>query len=257
MDVEMMAIKKNKTWHLVEPPKNKLVVECKWVYKIMEKLYDSIEKFNARLVAKGYTLGIDYEESFSPVAKMITIRIVIAITTHFEWKVAQLDVKSAFLNGELNEEVYMEQPPSYANKRREHLVCKFKKALHGLKRAPQAWYTKLDSHLKQNRFSWCKSNPSLYTKIKNGLTTIIVVYVDDMIVTGDDQETIKWIKSQIENEFKMIDMGQLHYYFGIEVSQKDNSILIPQLKYAKNLLKGFNMEDCNAILTLMERQDVF
>lgn len=211
----MESIMKNQTWELVELPPNKPIVNCKQIYKIKEGANGNIEKYKARLVAKGYTqiARVDYEETFSSIAKLNTVRAVIALAAQKNQKIYQLDVKSAFLNGEIEEVIYMTQPEGYTEKGQEHLVCR-------LKQAPRAWYTKLDNYLCQNGFHRCNSDSSLYVKNRNGLTTIIIVYVDDMILTGDDDESISNIKSQLESKFEMTDLGLLNYYLGIEIDQK-------------------------------------
>lgn len=219
MDFEMDSTIKNQTWELVELPFDKSVIGCKWIYKIKRGPDGKIEKHKARLVAKGYTqkAGIDYEETFSPVAKINTVRTIIAIAACKNWKIYQLDVKSAFLNGDIKEEVYMSQLEGYVIAGQEHLVCRLKKALYGLKQGPRAWYTKLDSYLCKNGFQKCSSDSSLYKKNKNGAITIIAVYVDDMLITGDDETSIVDVKEQLGNKFEMTDLGILSFYLGIQI----------------------------------------
>ena len=140
MDVEIQIVLKNQTWDLVRLPEGKQAIGCRWVFKTKYKSDGFVDKYKARLVAKGFKQkeGIDYQETFAPVAKMITIRVVIALAAQFRWELHQMDVKSAFLNGDLTEEVYMEQPLGFQVKGKETLVCRLKKALYGLKQAPRA-----------------------------------------------------------------------------------------------------------------------
>jgi hypothetical protein len=147
MEAEYESIMKNNTWELTELPKHKKPIGCKWIYKPKFKSDGSIDKYKARLVEKGYsqTEGIDYVETFAPVAKLNTIRMLIDLAIKYHWKLHQLDVKSTFLNGELKEEVYLTQPKGFVEKGQEHLVCKLKKTLYGLKQAPRSWYEKIDS----------------------------------------------------------------------------------------------------------------
>lgn len=145
MDAEFGALLKNKTWHLVPPQQGKNVIDCKWVYKIKKKPDGMIDRYKARLVAKGFKqrYGIDYEDTFSPVVKAATIRLVLSIAMSRGWTLRQLDVQNAFLHGVLEEEVFMKQPPGYAHKDAPHYVCKLDKSLYGLKQAPRAWYSRL------------------------------------------------------------------------------------------------------------------
>ena len=140
MDSEHSALLKNKTWHLVPPPKGKNIIDCKWVYKIKKKADGTIDRYKARLVAKGYKqrYGIDYEDTFSPVVKAATIRLILSVAVSRGWSLRQLDVQNAFLHGVLEEEVFMRQPPGYTDKSRPNFVCKLDKAIYGLKQAPRA-----------------------------------------------------------------------------------------------------------------------
>ncbi len=145
MDEETATLDANVTWELVALPKDKKAIGCKWVYNVKHNVDESVNRYKARLVAKGYaqTYGIDYEETYSPVAKMTTIRVIIAMATTKGWSLHQMDVKNALFHGNLQEEVYMEQPPSYVDQTHFNLVCRLKKALYGLKQAPKAWSDKI------------------------------------------------------------------------------------------------------------------
>jgi len=164
MDNEYDALMKNRTWHLVPTPKHKNVIGCKWVYKIKRKADGSVDRYKARLVAKGYKqqYGIDYEDTFSPVVKAATVRLVLAVAVSKGWSLRQLDVQNAFLHGVLEEEVYMRQPPGYEDKRCPNFVCKLDKALYGLKQAPRAWYARLCGKLIQLGFTPSKGDTSLF-----------------------------------------------------------------------------------------------
>jgi hypothetical protein len=205
---------------LTELPKHKNPIGCKWIYKPKFKSDGSIDKYKARLVAKGYSQieGIDYVETFAPVAKLSTIRLLISLATKYHWKLDQLDVKSGFLNGELKEEVYLTQPKGFVEQGKEHLVCKLNKALYGLKEAPRSWYEKKDSFFVQWGFMRSKSDPRLYTKFdEKGYLVIISLYVDDLIITGNEGKLIDEIKEQLSQVFEMKDLGELHYSLGLEV----------------------------------------
>ena len=152
-----------------------------------------------------------------------------------------MDVKSAFLNGVLMEEVYVEQPLGYEKKGQEHKVCKLKKALYGLKQAQRAWYSRIDSYLLENGFEKCEGEPTLYIKEKDGKLLIVVLYVDDLIFTGNDDYLVENFKTVMKDEFEMTDMGLLRYFLGIEVEQNEKGIFISQAKYVNQVLERFNM----------------
>eukprot|EP00253_Pinus_taeda_P016890 PITA_16890 len=250
MDEEMNAIERNTTWDLVELPKGKEVIGVKWVYKTKSNAERKIERHKARLVVKGYKqqYGRDYEETFALVARMETMRAVLSIAAQNKCKVYQMDVKSAFLNGVLKEEVYVEQPLGYEKKGEEHKVCKLKKALYGLKQASRAWYSRIDSYLLDNEFDKCEGEPTVYIKEKDGKILIVVLYVDDVIFTDNDDQLIKNFKSVMKEEFEMTDMGFLRYFLGIEVDQNEKGIFISQARYVKQVLSRFK-EECKAAIT--------
>ena len=166
MQEEIDAIEKNKTWQLVEKPNDKEAIGVKWVYKVKHNSDGSIQRTKARLVVKGYAqqLGLDYNETFAPVARLDTIRAIIALAAQKGWNLYQLDVKSAFLNGELKEEVYVQQPQGFVSKGQEEKVYRLKKALYGLKQAPRAWYSEIDNYFMEKGFQRSKSEPTLYVK---------------------------------------------------------------------------------------------
>jgi len=148
-----------------------------------------------------------------------------------------MDVKFAFLNGVLKEEVYVEQPPGYEIEGQEHKVCKLKKALYGLKQAPRAWYSKIDAYLTENGFEKCDGEPTLYIKENDGKILIVVLYVDDLIFTSNDASLIVDFKAVMKSEFEMTDLGFLRYFLGIEVDQSENGVFISQVKYVEAVLK--------------------
>lgn len=214
---EMKALERNKTWELVELPEGK-VVGLKWIYKMKYKPDGSIQKYKARLVARGYMQreGTDFEETFTPVARFDTIKAVLAIAARYKWEVYQFDVKSAFLNGYLAEDVYVEQPPGYEVKGRETKVCKLKKALYGLKQAPRAWYERVDEHFKKNGLQKSASEPTLYVKAREADEVLIVcLYVDDLIYTSNSPSLTADIRRLMIEEFEMTDLGQISYFLGL------------------------------------------
>ena len=162
-----------------------------------------------------------------------------------------MDVKSAFLNGDLQEDVYMTQPPGFEVKGQEHKVCKLIKALYGLKQAPRAWYAKMDEYLRKVGFHRSESDDTLYVRQQGKYLVILIMYVDDLIITGNNDDHIEQVKKELHAGFKMIDLGLLHYYIGVEVFQRPHQIFISQSKYAAKILQRFGMQDCKPVLTPM------
>ena len=254
MQSEMDSIHRNGTWELCELPKGKNVIGTKWVYKIKRKSDGSIDRYKARLVAKGYAqqYGIDYEETFAPTSRMTTIRTVVALAAHRGWKVHQLDVKTAFLNGDLQEEVYVKQPPGFAMKGKEHMVCRLNKALYGLKQAPRAWYEKIHKHLIALGFTCSPIESTLYV-CKDGVDLIVLVlYVDDILLTGPCAAKLDILMVDLQYSFDVTYLGLLSYYLGIQFVSVEGGIMMHQAKYVEKLLQRFGFEDCKPVATPVE-----
>lgn len=251
---EIESIVKNNTWVLVELPIGVKPIGLKWVFKIKRNSDGSINKFKARLVAKGYVQqhGIDFEEVFAPVARRETIRILINLAAANGWHVHHLDVKTAFLHGELKEDVYVSQPEGFEKKGHENKVYKLNKALYGLCQAPRAWNTKLNSILVDMEFKKCTKEPSVYRKTVNGDRLIVAVYVDDLFVTGTNKRIIDEFKQMMSSRFDMSDLGELTYYLGIEVKQHSEGITLNQKTYAQKILEEAGMSQCNLVHTPMD-----
>ena len=242
MDVEFDALIRNKTWHLVPPQKGKNVIDCKWVYKIKRRLDGKIDRYKARLVAKGFKqrYGIDYEDTFSPVVKAATIRLVLSLAMSKDWCLRQLDVQNAFLHGFLEEEVYMKQPPGYEDKTKPHHLCKLDRSLYGLKQAPRAWYSRLCGKLQSLGFVPSKADTSLFFYRKGNHVIFMLVYVDDIIVASSSQEAVDALLRDLE-DFAIKDLENLHYFLGIQVQRKKGELLLTQERYASDILKRVNM----------------
>ncbi|KAI5345110.1 hypothetical protein L3X38_012987 [Prunus dulcis] len=226
------------------------LIGVKWVYKVKLNLDGTVQKNKARLVAKGYSQkpGIDYNEMFAPVARLDTIRTLIALAAQKEWSLYQLDVKSAFLNGILKEEVYVEQPQGYDQKNKETKVYKLNKALYGLKQAPRAWYDEIDAYFNNAGFKKSSSEAILYVKTNDTAGIIIVsLYVDDIIYTGSCPKLLEEFKKDMMQHYEMTDLGLLHHFLGMGVVQTDRYIFIHQKKYAIKLLEKFGMKDCKSV----------
>ena len=217
------------------------------MFKIKRNADGSISKYKARLVAKGYVQrhGIDYDEVFTPVARVETIRMVIALAASKNWEIHHLDVKTAFLHGELKEEVYVTQPEGFVIKGEETKVYRLHKALYGLRQAPRAWNVKLNQILKGLGFVRCSKEPSLYRKEENTGVLIVCVYVDDLLFTGSTLASIISFKTEMARKFEMSDLGRLTYYLGIEVSQSNGCITLSQDRYARKILEQTGTHNCN------------
>jgi hypothetical protein len=217
-DEEYQSIIKNDVWEVVPRPERKSLVTSKWIYKIKHATNGNIEKYKARFLARGFSQkeGEDYEETSAPVARYTSIRSIISIFSVMEWKLHQRDVKTAFLNGVIEEEVYIEQPQGFVIHGKESHVCKLKKALYGLKQETRAWYARIDSYLMSSRFIKSDANPHLYYKVEDGCPLILVLYVGDMFLIGDEK-LIDGCKRELTSEFKMKDLGLMHYFLGLEV----------------------------------------
>lgn len=250
MDLEMKSIEKNNTWYLTELPAGAKKIGLKWVYKTKLNEKGEVERHKARLVAKGYAqeYGIDYAEVYAPVSRMDTVRMILALAAQRGWDVYQLDVKSAFLHGNLKEDVYVEQPRGYEVKSELHKVYKLIKALYGLRQSSRTWFERLESYFLKEGFEKCNSEPTLFTKVnEQGKLLVVSVYVDDLIYGGDDKDMISEFKRSMMNEFDMSDLGKMRLFLGVEVSQISKGIFINQRKYVLEVLKKFGMEHCNPV----------
>jgi hypothetical protein len=214
MDEELDQIEKNDTWELVPRPKNKNVIDTKWVFRNKLNEDGQVTRNKARLVCNGYAHieRIDFEESFSPVARIEGIHFVLAYACSKNVKVYQIDVKSSFLNGELEEEVYIEQPEGLQLSENADYVCKLKKALYGLKQVPRACYSRLDKYLQQVGFRKGIADKKLDIKVGKCNILLIEVYVDDIIFGSDDDKLSQKFAKDIQNEFEMSLLGELSFF---------------------------------------------
>lgn len=249
MEAEINAIEENNTWELVELPEEAKVIGLKWIYKTKFNERGEIDKFKARLVAKGYhqRYGIDFDEVFAPVAKWDTIRLILALAAEKEWRVFQLDVKSAFLHGDLKEDVFVEQPKGFEVEAESNKVYKLKKALYGLKQAPRAWYSRIEGYFAKEGFEKCYCEHTLFVKKERGDVLVVSVYVDDLIYTGSSMEMIEEFKKSMMEEFSMTDLGKMKYFLGVEVIQDEKGIFINQRKYAAEIIKKYGMDESNSV----------
>ncbi|KAH9704206.1 retrovirus-related pol polyprotein from transposon RE2 [Citrus sinensis] len=227
MREELHALAKNGTWDLVPRESHHNVVGYKWVFRIKRNPDGSVTRYKARLVAKGFNQrpGLDYTDTFSPVIKPTTIRVVLSIAISSGWPINQLDVNNAFLHGHLDEEVFMSQPPGFIDPSRPHHVCRLQKSLYGLKQAPRAWFTQLKNFI------------------------LSQVYVDDLLITGNSMTLIRHVITALSHKFSIKDLGPLNFFLGVEVIPKSNGLFLSQQKYIRDLLARFNMESIKETAT--------
>lgn len=242
MKKELDALKLNNTWTLEPLPPGKRPIGCKWVFKIKYNSDGSIERYKARLVAKGYTQmeGLDYHETFAPVAKLVTVRCLLAVAAARGWELHQLDVNNAFLHGDLHEEVYMLPPPGI-NKKGDNFVCRLRKSLYGLKQASRNWFEKFSNALRSAGYKQSVADYSLFTKSCGKNFSAVLVYVDDVIVTGNDTPSITWLKKYLNTLFHIKNLGRLKYFLGIEVARSSEGIFLSQRKYILDILAETGM----------------
>ena len=253
MTEELAAIEENKTWTLTNLPLGRKAIGLKWVFKVKRDEKGAIVRHKARLVVKGYAQkqGVDFDEVYAPVARMEAIRLLLALAAHEAWEVHHMDVKSAFLNGELQEEVYVQQPPGFTDMGNQNKVFKLHKALYGLHQAPRAWNQKLDSNLVALGFQKNTSEHAIYCKGVGTERLVVGVYVDDLVITGSSAGLIAEFKEEMTQLFEMSDLGLLHYYLGIEVKQIKDGISLCQRAYAMKILEKAGMKGCNPCQTPM------
>ena len=219
MKEELKSMDDNNVWEMTELPKDSKRVGCKWVFKTKRDSKGNVERYKARLVAKGYTQkdGIDYKETFSPVSRKDSLRIVMALMAHFDLELHQMDVKIAFLNGDLEEEVYMDQPQVFETTSKRNLVCRLKKSIYGLKQASRQWYLKFNDTVLSYGFVEMTVDRCIYMKVVGSKFIILVLYVDDNLLAASDRGLLHDVKNYLSSNFEMKDMGEASYVIGIEI----------------------------------------
>ncbi|CAH9106113.1 unnamed protein product [Cuscuta epithymum] len=237
MQREIDALERTGTWQIQDLPPGKKPIFCKWVYKIKYRSDGSIDRYKARLVVCGnrQIQGIDYDETFAPVAKMVTVRTLLAIAASRDWEIHQMDVDNAFLHGDLKEEVYMYLPPGYTSSRTGQ-VCKLLRSLYGLRQAPRCWFSKLTAALITYGFSQSHADYSLFTLHRGGHLLCILVYVDDLLITGTCPDMISSFKKYLAEIFPVKDLGLVKFFLGLEVARGPRGIFVCQRKYVLDIL---------------------
>jgi hypothetical protein len=248
---EFDALQCQQTWSLVPPPAGHNIIGCRWVYKLKRTSDGSISRYKARLVAKGFHQkpGLDFDETFSPVVKPPTVRIVLSLAAQHQWPLRQLDISNAFLHGFLKEDVFMVQPPGFVHSVYPNHVCKLHKSLYGLKQAPRAWFERFTSHLLTIGFTASTADPSLFVFRQGSTLLYLLLYVDDIILTGNSTAAVNSLITQLAATFELKDLGPLRYFLGLQIDYGTDCLFVHQRKYITDLLSKFNMPTCKAAST--------
>ncbi|KAJ9542207.1 hypothetical protein OSB04_028713 [Centaurea solstitialis] len=254
MQEELLQFVLQHVWDLVDLSKGHRVIGTKWIFRNKTDERGIVIKNKARLVAQGYTQeeGIDYDDVFAPVARIEAIRLFLAFASYKGFKVYQMDVKSAFLYGTIDEEVYVYQPPGFEDPKYPDRVCKLRKALYGLHQAHRAWYDTLSSYLLENKFERGVIDKTLFIKRTKTDMLLVQIYVDDIIFGSTKEDMCKEFEELMHKKFKMSSMGELTFFLGLQVKQKKDGIFINQSKYVATMLQKFGMNDAKPASTPME-----
>ena len=234
---------------MVPLPSGKKAIGSKWVYKIKLKSDGTLERHKARLVAKGYNQlhGIDFQESFSPVVRMTTASCLIVVAVSRNWQLFQLDVNNDFLHGDLHEDVFMQVPEGMHCL--TNMICKLKKSLYGLRQASRQWFSKLTIELFHQGYTQSKNDYSVFTKQTPTSITILAIYVDDIIITGNNSSLIQSTKTHLHKIFGIKDLGKLNYFLGFEVIYVPDGLVLSQCKFATDLLHEFGLDSFKKVVT--------
>ncbi|KAL3523634.1 hypothetical protein ACH5RR_016468 [Cinchona calisaya] len=253
IDAEFLALEENQTWDVVSCPPSVKPLGSKLVFSIKLRPDGSIDRYKARLVVLGnkQQYGLDYDETFAPVAKMTTVRTILALAASQSWSLHQMDVKNAFLHGDLKEEVYIKLPHGMPTSS-PNTVCKLKRSLYGLKQAPRVWFEKFRSTLLGFSFTQSQYDSSLFLQRTSKGLVILLVYVDDIVITGSDKDGISQIQTLLHSSFHMKDLGQLTYFLGLEVHHRPQGIFLNQQKYIQDLVDVAGLTNTTSVDTPME-----
>ncbi|GJR70406.1 retrotransposon protein, putative, ty1-copia subclass [Tanacetum coccineum] len=261
MNAKMQSMKDNQVWRLVDLPPNGKTVGSKWIFKKKTDMDGNVHTYKARLVAKGFTqtYGVDYEETFSPVADIRAIRILIAIAAFYDYEIWQMDVKTAFLNGYLDEDIYMVQPEGFIDPKHPRKVCKLQRSIYGLKQASRSWNKIFDEEIKRFGFTQNLNEPCVYQKASGRNFTFLILYVDDIIIMGNHIPSLQSVKAYLGNCFAMKDLREAAFILGIKI-YKDRSrrlIGLCQSAYMDKILKRYRMDNSKrGYIPMQERLDL-
>ena len=242
MKFEMQSVYDNQVWNLIDPLEAAKVIGCKWVHKIKHDM-----TFKSPLVAKGFkqTHGIDYDETFSPVVMLKSIRFFLAIAAYYDYEIWKMDVKTTFLNGNLLEDVYMTQPEGFDDPKYPNRVCKLQRSIYGLKQASRSWNLRFDEAVKEFVFMKNEDEPCVNKKVSGSAIVFLVLYVDDILLIGNDIPTLQSVESWLGKCFSMKDLGEAAYILGIKIYRDRSQRLLglSQSGYIDKVLKRFSMQD--------------
>ncbi|KAG9449432.1 hypothetical protein H6P81_009397 [Aristolochia fimbriata] len=261
MKEEMDCMSSNKVWDLVQLLTGFKPIGCKWIFKTKRDSLGNIERYIARLVAKGFTQreGIDYTDTYSPVSKKDSLRIILTLVAHFDLELHQMDVKTAFLNGELEEEVYMKQPEGFSSSLGEQLVCKLQKSIYSLKQASRQWYLKFHDVISSFEFVESVMDQCIYQKVSESKICFLVLYVDDILLATNDKGILQQMKQFLSTHFDMKYMGDVSYVIGIKIHRdRHQGVLgLSQETYINKILERFWMQDCTPTVAPIVKGDMF
>src|SRR5215813_721669 len=247
MNLEMESMYSNSVWEHVDQPVGVKPIGCKWIYKRKRGVDGKVQTFKARLVAKGYTQkeGVDYKETFSPVAMLMSTRTLLSITAYYDYEIWQMDVKTAFLNGNLDECIHMIQPEGFITQGQEQKVCKLQRSIYGLKQASRSWNIRFDTTIKSYNFEQNVDEPCVYKRVIDGKVVFLVLYVDDILLIGNDVKILSNVKTWLANQFQVKDLGEASYVLGIQIlrDRKKWLLAMSQASYIDKILIRFGMQN--------------
>lgn len=252
-DEEFKSLQKNRTWTLQDLPRGRSPISCKWVFKRKLDQEGKIARYKARLVARGFSqkYGQDYEETYAPVVKFPTMRIILTLAAHKDLEMLQMDVGTAYLNEIITESIYMSQPNGYEEPGQESKVCKLDKSIYGLKQSGRGWYEQLDLHLIKCRFVRATADSNLYIRTRKEGTVYLLVYVDDLLLASKNPKLLEVVKNLLSTEFERKVLGDPAFLLGVHIQRNRESgmLTIDQSKYAAEILRRFNMEESHGVST--------
>ena len=245
MGLEYDALLRNNTWDLVPSHPKQTIVHSKWIFRTKVKANGTLDRYKARIVAKGFqqTLGVDFLDTFSPVIKASIISIILTIAVTRKWEIHHIDVNNTFLNGDLQEIVFRAQPEGFVDPSKPTHVCRLRKALYGLKQAPRAWFDKLKFTFHRWGFQSSVLDSSMFFLNTTGSLMFLMVYVDDILITGDDSASISRLIRDLDSSFALKNLGPVRYFLGFEVEHSSTGLHLHQSKYSLDLLRCTNMVD--------------